>query len=108
MPSVGMMQNGRLSHAFVLLGFLGFQTLDAITTHVGLMLQHTETNRLMAPVISVHGELMAYALKGTGIAALLVLLMLLQSTRPRVWQAFHLAAWLTSVGVIVNVSRLVG
>ena len=44
--------HSRLTHAFILTGFLGFQVMDSVTTHLGLALQHAELNRLMAPLIA--------------------------------------------------------
>ncbi len=98
----------RRSQALVLSGFVGFQALDAITTHVGLTFQHVETNRLMGPLISIRGELLAYALKGLAVALLLAILMLLQYRKPRVWQVFHAAAWVSALAVVANVAQLVG
>jgi hypothetical protein len=96
----------RLTQAFILTGFLGFQALDSLTTHLGLALQHPELNRIMAPVISMRGELAAYAVKGLAVAVLLAILMLMQRRKPSVWHAYHVAAWLTAAGVVANVSQL--
>jgi hypothetical protein len=92
--------------AVVLSGFLGFQALDAVTTHLGLKLKHVELNWLMAPLIDVHGELAAYAIKGLAVAVLLGILMLLQYRKPRVWQAFLVASWISAFGVVLNLSQL--
>ncbi len=99
--------SGRRTHALVLFSFLGFQALDALTTHLGLQLQHPELNRLLAPVLNASGELGAYAIKAMAVAALLTLLMLLQYHKPRVWQAFHVAAWVSAVAVIANIYQLI-
>ena len=95
------------ARAFVLWGFLGFQAMDAFTTHVGLQLHHQELNQLMAPLMALHGELSAYAVKGAAIAVLLTGLMLLKS-RPYVWRAFRVAAWVGAIAVVANVSQLLG
>ena len=99
--------DGRRTQALVLCGFLGFQLLDAVTTHLGLASDHPELNRLMGPVLDAHGELVAYAIKGLAVAVLLALLMLYQRQKPRVWQAFHVAAWLSAVAVVSNVYQLI-
>lgn len=99
--------HSRLSQALILTGFLGFQALDSVTTHLGLALQHVELNRLMAPLISTHGELVAYAVKGTAVAVLLAILMLLCRQKPWVWHAYRVGAWLSAVAVIVNLLQLV-
>ncbi len=94
------------AQAAILGGFLGFQSLDAVTTHLGLGLQHLEINALMRPLITAHGELAAFAVKGTAVAVLLAALMLLQRRKPRVWQAFRVAAWVTALAVTINVVQL--
>jgi len=91
----------------VLFSFLGFQALDVVTTHLGLQLQHPELNRLLASVLDGSGELAAYAIKAMAVGILLTLLMLLQYHKPRVWQAFHVATWISAVAVISNVVQLV-
>lgn len=96
----------RLSRAFILAGFVGFQALDSLTTHLGLADHHVELNRIMAPVMALQGELVAYAVKGTAIAVLLAILMLLHRGKPRVWHAYHVAAWLSAFAAVANVSQL--
>jgi ABC-type multidrug transport system permease subunit len=94
------------SQAFILGGFIGFQALDLLTTHLGLALQHQELNRLMAPVISSRGELVAYAVKGIALAMLLAILMLMHRRKPRVWQAYLVAGWVSAAGVVANLMQL--
>ncbi len=96
----------RLNQALILAGFVGFQVMDSLTTHIGLALQHAELNHVMAPVIATQGELVAYAIKGTAVAVLLAILMLLYRQKPRVWHAYQVAAWLTAVAVVSNVLQL--
>lgn len=92
--------------ATILIAFLGFQGLDALTTHIGLQGQHQELNRIMGPVIALHGELAGYAVKGIAVAVLLAILMLLQHRKPHVWHAYHVAAWLSATAVLANVVQL--
>ncbi len=94
------------SQALILGGFIGFQALDFVTTHLGLALQHQEMNGFMAPLIAARGELVAYAVKGTAVAVLLAILMMMQRRNPRVWQAYLLAGWLSAAGVVANVLQL--
>jgi hypothetical protein len=96
----------RRNQALILTGFIGFQVLDSITTHLGLVLHHPELNRVMGPLIATRGELAAYAVKGTAVAVLLAILMLLYRQKPRVWHAYHVAAWLTAAAVVANVLQL--
>ncbi len=98
--------NSRLNHAFILTAFVGFQALDSLTTHLGLALQRQELNRIMAPLMASQGELAAYAVKGTAVAVLLAILMLMYRRKPRVWHAYHVAAWITAFGVIINLVQL--
>jgi hypothetical protein len=94
------------SQALILGGFVGFQGLDSLTTHLGLAMQHQELNGLMAPLIANGGELVAFAVKGTAVAVLLAILMMMQRRNPRVWQAYLVAGWLSAAGVVVNVLQL--
>jgi hypothetical protein len=98
--------NSQLSQAIILGGLIGFQALDSLTTHLGLALDHEELNRLMAPMMASRGELVAYAVKGTSLAVLLAILMLLHRRKPRVWQAYLVAGWLSAVAVLANVVQL--
>jgi uncharacterized protein DUF5658 len=98
--------NSRLNQAMILTAFVGFQVLDSLTTHLGLTLSHQELNRIMAPLIATQGELTAYAVKGTAVAVLLAILMLTYRRKPLVWHAYHVAAWITALGVIVNIVQL--
>ena len=96
----------QLSQAIILGGLIGFQALDSLTTHLGLSLEHVELNHLMAPIIATRGELVAYAVKGTALAVLLAILMLMHRRKPRVWQAYLVAGWLSAAAVVANVVQL--
>ncbi|TMF11670.1 MAG: hypothetical protein E6I37_08670 [Chloroflexi bacterium] len=98
--------NSQLSQAIILGGLIGFQVLDTLTTHLGLALEHEELNRLMAPIMVTRGELVAYAVKGTSLAILLAVLMLMHRRKPRVWQAYLVAGWLSAAAVVANVVQL--
>jgi|SRR4029077_1856407 len=104
--SVSPSRDVRLSQAIILGALIGFQALDSLTTHLGLALEHVELNHLMAPVIVTRGELVAYALKGTALAVLLAILMLMHRRKPRVWQAYLVAGWLSAAAVVANVVQL--
>jgi hypothetical protein len=98
--------SSQLSQGIILSGLIGFQVLDSLTTHLGLALDHEEINRLMAPIMATRGELVAYAVKGTALAVLLAILMLMHQRNPRVWQAYFVAGWLSAAAVVVNVVQL--
>lgn len=94
------------SQALILGGFVGFQGLDSLTTHLGLAMQHQELNGLMSSLIANRGEPLAFAVKGTAVAVLLAILMMMQRRNPRVWQAYLVAGWISAAGVIANVLQL--
>jgi Domain of unknown function (DUF5658) len=98
--------SSQLSQAIILGGLIGFQVLDTLTTHLGLTLEHEELNRLMAPIMATRGELVAYAVKGTALAVLLAVLMLMHRRSPRVWQAYLVAGWLSGAAVVANLVQL--
>jgi uncharacterized protein DUF5658 len=105
LPAAAMLQS-RASQVMTLAGFVGFQLMDALTTHLGLGLDHPELNRVMAPIIATDGELVAYAIKGTAVAVLLALLMLGSRRIPRIWHVYQVAAILTALAVLANVYQL--
>jgi hypothetical protein len=105
MPATALLES-RLSQGLTLGGFVGFQLMDALTTHLGLAAQHPELNLVMAPIIATHGELAAYAVKGTAIAVLLALLMLASRRAPRVWYVYQVAAGLSAIAVVANLLQL--
>jgi hypothetical protein len=96
----------RLGQALILISFIGFQVMDSLTTHIGLALQHPELNQMMAPLIGMHGELAAYAVKGSAVIVLLGILMVMYRQKPRVWYVYQLAACLSAVAVVSNVLQL--
>src|ERR1700738_5724190 len=81
--------NSRLNQFMILTAFIGFQVLDSLTTHLGLALQHQELNRIMAPLMATQGELAAYAVKGTAVAVLLAVLMMMYRRKPVVGDGDH-------------------
>jgi hypothetical protein len=105
-PSSQPPVNSQLSQAIILGALIGFQVLDSFTTHLGLALEHEELNHFMAPMMARHGELVAYAIKGTALAMLLAVLMLTHRRMPRVWQAYLIGGWLSAGAVVANVLQL--
>ncbi len=90
----------------ILVGFLGAQVLDVITTHIGLENGRRELNGVADSLINSHGELMVYALKFTLVALLLGLLLIVGKSKPRIWDAYLVAAWITTAAVLNNVLRI--
>ena len=80
--------------------------MDTLTTHLGLALQHVELNVVMAPLIGTRGELAAYAIKGTAVALLLGILMVLYRRKPRIWYAYQVGAGLSALAVVSNLLQL--
>ena len=91
--------------AFVLIGFCGAQLLDVTTTHIGLSQGRQELNGVAAWIIEHNGELAVYALKLSLVAALVAFLLIFGRSRA-VWNAYLIAAWITTFAVVNNVYRL--
>jgi hypothetical protein len=91
--------------AFILIGFCGAQLLDVTTTHIGLSQGRQELNGVAAWIIEHNGELAVYALKLSLVAALVAFLLIFGRSRA-VWNAYLIAAWITTFAVVNNVYRL--
>jgi Domain of unknown function (DUF5658) len=91
--------------AFILIGFCGAQLLDVTTTHIGLSQGRQELNGVAAWIIEHNGELAVYALKLSLVAALVAFLLMFGRSRA-VWNAYLIAAWITTFAVVNNVYRL--
>jgi hypothetical protein len=91
--------------AFILIGFCTAQILDVTTTHIGLSQGRQELNGIAAWIIQHNGELAVYALKLSLVAALVAFLLIFGRTRA-VWNAYLIAAWLTTFAVMNNLYRI--
>src|SRR4030088_66212 len=91
--------------AFILIGFCTAQLLDVTTTHIGLSQGRQELNGVAAWIIEHNGELAVYALKLSLVAALVAFLLMFGRSRA-VWNAYLIAAWITTFAVVNNVYRL--
>jgi hypothetical protein len=90
----------------ILGGFCTAQLLDVTTTHIGLSLGRQELNGAAAWIITHDGELAVYGLK-LGLVGLLVAFLLVFGRRSAaVWNAYLIAAWITTFAVINNVYRI--
>jgi hypothetical protein len=91
---------------FILGGFCTAQLLDVTTTHIGLSQGRQELNGVAAWIIAHNGELAVYGLK-LGLVGMLVAFLLLYGRRSSaVWNAYLIAAWITTFAVINNVYRI--
>src|ERR1700730_10838670 len=91
---------------FILVGFCTAQLLDVTTTHIGLSQGRQELNGAAAWIIARNGELAVYGLK-LGLVGLLVAFLLIFGRRSNaVWNAYLIAAWITTFAVINNVYRI--
>jgi len=90
---------------FILVGFCGAQLLDVTTTHIGLSQGRQELNGVAAWIIEHNGELAVYALKLSLVAGLVAFLLMFGRSRA-VWNAYLIAAWITTFAVINNLYRL--
>src|SRR5439155_999890 len=81
------------------------EILEVTTTHIGLSQGRQEMNGIAAWIIQNNGELAVYALKLSLVAALVGFLLVFGRSRA-VWNAYLIAAWITTFAVINNVYRL--
>lgn len=91
---------------FILTGFCAAQLLDITTTHLGLAAGRQEFNGVAAWIISRDGELAVYAIKLALGAALVGGLLIFGRRRTGVWNAYLVAAWITTFAVLNNVYRI--
>jgi hypothetical protein len=92
--------------AFILIGFCTAQLLDVTTTHIGLSQGRQELNGVAAWIIVHEGELAVYAIKLGLVGALVTVLLLYGRRRAGIWNAFLIAAWITTFAVINNLYRI--
>ena len=91
----------------IVLGTFGTaQLLDIVTTHIGLSQGRQELNGAAAWIITHDGELVVYLLKLSLVAGLIGLLLLVGRRRPVLWNAYLIAAWVTTFAVINNIYRI--
>ena len=91
--------------AFILIGFCAAQLLDVTTTHIGLAQGRQELNGVAAWIITHDGELAVYAIK-LGLVAALVGFLLIFGRGRAVWNAYLIAAWITTFAVLNNLYRI--
>jgi hypothetical protein len=90
----------------ILGGFCTAQLLDVVTTHIGLSQGRQELNGAAAWIITHQGELAVYALKLGLVGGLVGLLFLVGRRRPAIWNAYLVAAWITTFAVVNNLYRI--
>ena len=90
---------------FILIGFCTAQLLDVTTTHIGLSQGRQELNGVAAWIIQNNGELAVYALKLSLVAGLVGFLLVFGRSRA-VWNAYLIAAWITTFAVVNNLYRI--
>jgi uncharacterized protein DUF5658 len=95
-----------LKRVLILTGFCTAQVLDVTTTHIGLSQGRQELNGVAAWIIVHDGEMTVYALKLALVAALVVFLLLFGRKRAGVWNAYLIAAWITTFAVLNNLYRI--
>jgi len=92
--------------AFILIGFCTAQLLDVTTTHIGLSQGRQELNGVAALIIQNNGELAVYALKLSLVAGLVAFLLLFGRRHAGIWNAYLIAAWITTFAVVNNLYRI--
>lgn len=92
--------------ALILIGFCSAQLLDVTTTHIGLSEGRQELNGVAAWIIGHDGELAVYGLKLGLVAGLVGFLLVFGRRRAGIWNAYLVAAWITTFAVLNNVYRI--
>ncbi len=92
--------------AFILVGFITAQVMDVVTTHIGLSAGRQELNGAAGWVITNYGELAVYGLKLSLVGGLLGFLLIVGRRRNAFWNAYLIAAWITTLAVVNNVYRI--
>jgi hypothetical protein len=92
--------------ALILIGFCTAQLLDVTTTHIGLSGGRQELNGAAAWIILHNGEYMVYVIKLALVAGLVALLLIFGRKRASIWNAYLIAAWITTFAVLNNVYRI--
>jgi hypothetical protein len=103
---MGKKDVSRGKRAFILIGFCAAQLLDVTTTHIGLAQGRQELNGVAAWIITHNGELAVYALKLTLVAGLVAFLLVFGRRRAGIWNAYLIAAWITTFAVVNNLYRI--
>ena len=92
--------------ALILIGFCLAQVLDVTTTHIGLSQGRQELNGIAAWIIARDGEFAVYGLKLTLVAGLVAFLLIVGRRRTAIWNAYLVAAWITTFAVLNNLYRI--
>ncbi|HVH65170.1 MAG TPA: DUF5658 family protein [Candidatus Acidoferrum sp.] len=92
--------------ALILIGFCLAQLLDVTTTHIGLTQGRQELNGIAAWIIARDGEFAVYGLKLTLVAGLVAFLLIVGRRRAGIWNAYLVAAWITTFAVLNNLYRI--
>lgn len=106
---VDAVANGEVSYrkrVIILVAFCVAQLLDVTTTHIGLSQGRQELNGIAAWIIAHDGELAVYALKLGLVAALVGFLLAFGRKRAGLWNAYLVAAWITTFAVLNNLYRI--
>ena len=92
--------------ALILIGFCTAQLLDITTTHIGLSQGREELNGVAAWIIVHQGEFAVYGLKLGLVAGLVGFLLVFGRRRAGIWNAYLVAAWITTFAVVNNLYRI--
>ena len=104
--AAGNKQVSTLKKWIILVSFCTAQLLDVTTTHIGLAQGRQELNGAAAWLIAHDGEISVYAIKLGLVAALVSFLLVFGRRRAGIWNAYMIAAWITTFAVINNLYRI--
>src|SRR5260370_2228965 len=92
--------------AFILIGLCTAELVDVTTTQSGLSQGRQELNGVAAWIIAHDGELAVYALKLGLVGGLVAFLLIFGRRRAGIWNAYLIAAWITTFAVVNNLYRI--
>lgn len=91
----------------VVLFYLAIQSLDVLTTYIGLRRGAAEANLLPRWLLDNHGEAAMYLFKAVLVLAVLLLVVRLQHHYPNLWTALRVTNVMMVVVVAINLLAVV-
>jgi hypothetical protein len=104
--AVGNKEVPTLKKVLIVVAFCTAQLMDITTTHIGLSQGRQELNGAAAWIIANDGELAVYAIKLALVTGLVAMLLVFGRRRASIWNAFLIAAWITTFAVLNNLYRI--
>lgn len=94
---------GPRKHVILIAAWLVLQTLDVVTTAIGLRIGLVEANALAAGLLARYGELAVYSLKALVTFAVIGIILLLQHRYARIWLGLKIVSVYMCLVVALNI-----